>query len=73
MTDLFHPNNEGMINVDIIFVTLQVDIRTLTPTFVHIVATDLCAKQTLDNLPRFLRSSSRYDTPPNGLQDTATF
>ena len=33
VTDLFHPNNEGMINVDIIFVTLQVGIRTLTPTY----------------------------------------
>ena len=34
VTDLFHPNNEGMINVDIIFVTLQVGIRTLTPTYI---------------------------------------
>ena len=39
VTDLFHPNNEGMINVDIIFVTLRVGIHTVTPTYITYITT----------------------------------
>ena len=33
VTDLFHPYNEAVIYVDITTATTQVDIRTLTPTY----------------------------------------
>ena len=39
VTESFRPNNEAVIYVDINPARLQVDIRTLTPTYVHIVAT----------------------------------
>ena len=39
VTEFFRPYNEAVIYVDIIFATPQVGIRTLTPVYVHIVAT----------------------------------
>ena len=39
MTELFRPYIEAVIYVDILFATTQVGIRTLTPTYGHIVAT----------------------------------
>ena len=39
LTNLFRPYNEEVIYVDIKIAKTQVDIRTLTPTYVHIVAT----------------------------------
>ena len=39
VTELFMPNNEAVIYVDIISTRPQVGIRTLTLTYVHIVAT----------------------------------
>ena len=39
VTELFTPNNEAVIYVDIISTRPQVGIRTLTLTYVHIVAT----------------------------------
>ena len=39
LTNLFRPYNEEVIYVDIKIAKTQVDIRTLTPTYAHIVAT----------------------------------
>ena len=39
LTNLFRPYNEEVIYVDIKIAKTQVDIRTLTPTYVYIVAT----------------------------------